>query len=300
MRLKLYQLLILSTNNILLLLGIVSIPLLLTNCSTKNDSNKEDLALEVKITPVPAKLLYKRGYFQLDKGTRILMNLSDIKSKEIGAYFLNELKLKTKYKLKIADRFTTSKLNSSIEIITDQSGLTKKEAFKIEIKRDKIKIYASDNKGLYHAVNTVLELLNKTYGAKWRAPRLIIDDYPATIFRALYISSDSLEVNKNLLLELLQKNRINHLVIEDTSNFAQTNYIAVINPANLKLDENRYISGSIKDFYSTNSTKNDTLVFAINNFQLHPDSLALIGEAMWSKPDKRNYTRFMKRLNNIN
>ncbi len=291
MKYKLHQRLIPPTNSIFLIAVLISVILLVSNCSTQNDSKKQDVVIDVKITPTPAKLLYKRGFFQLNKSTRILMDLSDKRSKEIGEILIDKIKIKTNYKLKIADRFTTNKLSSSIEIITDQVGLAKKEGFKLEIRKDKITIYASDNSGLFYAVNLTLDLLNKNKGNQWRCPQLLIEDYPNIAFRAISIAPTIIDIDNERLLVLAEKNRINNLFISSTSEMARSEYLTIHNRPLTKKDSLTNTM-SIKTFYDLSQPLNDTLIFYVENInQLHTDSIALIGEAMWSKTSVVNHKK---------
>lgn len=296
MKYKLHQRLIPSTNSFFLIAGLISVILLVSNCSTQNDSKKQDVVIDVQITPTPAKLLYKRGFFPLNKSTRILMDLSDKRSKEIGEILIDKIKIKTNYKLRIADRFTTNKLSSSIEIITDQVGLAKKEGFKLEIRKDKITIYASDNTGLFYAVNLTLDLLNKNKGNQWQCPQLLIEDYPNIAFRAISIAPTIIDIDNERLLVLAKKNRINNLFISSTYEMARSEYLTIHNHTLTKKDSLTNTM-SIKTFYDLSQPLNDTLIFYVENInQLHPDSIALIGEAMWSKTSNRNYLDTQKSL----
>ncbi len=298
MKHKLYQRLIVSTNSIILFGALVLVTLVVTNCSIQNDAKNQDPIIDIQITPTPAKLLYKRGFFHLDKSTRVLMNLSDSRSKELGELLINMIKLKTNYKLKIADRFTTNKLSSSIEIITDQVGLTKKEGFKIEIKKDKITIYALDNSGLFYAVNLILDLLSKNKDNQWQSPQMLIEDYPNTVFRAISIPPIIAGIDKGQLLALLKKNRINNLFIASVSEITSSEYLTIYTFPKVKIDSLSQRM-SIKTFYNLDQPSNDTLIFYIENInQLYPDSIALIGEAMWSKISNRNYSNTQNHLAN--
>ncbi len=282
------------------LFGLISI-LFLSSCTSNTNSEKTTSLTAIEIIPVPSKMLYKRGYFQLSKSSRILMNLSDENSKAIGAHLLTEIKKKTGYQLKIADRFTTSKLTSSIEIITDPTKPLNLAGFKIEIKNNRIKLYALDKSGLFYGANTLINLVTKKDNNTWQAPQLIIEDYPQTNVRGVYIPFDSIPLTNERLINLLTKNRINHLIspIFETTKIAE----------NLVIYPNTSFFGSgfqqdkptIKKFYTLAYNKNDTLMFELSSIkQLHPDSIAIIGEAMWSKPTKRNYNNIKKRLTELN
>jgi len=292
----LYQRLIFSANTQIYSLFLLLVILLTVSCTSKVEQEKPKPISDIKVVPAPTKLLYKRGYFQLEKSTRLLMNLSDAKSKKIGEHFLQKLKEKTKYKIKIADQFTTSKVKSSIEIITEHTNLLTSESFKIEVKTGKIKIYAKGERGLFYAINTVISLINKTNKAAWQAPQLIIEDTPNSTFRGLVLNLDSLPISQQQLTELVLKNRIN-TVITNSDWIYKSEYITInkINKHN-RIDE--AAPQTIKEFYNSKTKSLDSTVYIITNKnQLHPDSLTILGEAMWSSPSKRNYTLLLNHLN---
>ena len=54
---------------------------------------------------------------------------------------------------------------------------------------------------------------------------------------------------------------------------------------------------NIKDFYLNMKHSDEMVFFSINdNSLLHPDSLSILGEAMWSKPNKLNYQKLVIHL----
>ncbi len=288
----LYQRLKSSLNSHLIPLALLFFTLLTPQCTTKDKQEKLEVINEVKLIPAPNKLLYKRGVFKLEKTTRVLLNLSDKKSKTQGEYLLAKLKGKTGYTIKIADRFTTSKIKSSIELITDNTAQNLPESYKIEIKASNIRIYANDINGLFYAINTLVELFNKKTTTTWQAPQLLIEDYPRARVRVLQINVDSIPYSESDFIEMLQLNRFNHFQSNQHFNTA-LNYIKV--SKGLHTDTPKQ---SIKSFYSS-AHKTDTLVFTITNpNQLHADSLKILGEAMWSKTSKLNYSKLMLSLTN--
>lgn len=293
----LYQRLKLSTNRFLFLISIVFTFTSAINCTPKNDLESVPEISEISIIPTPAKILYKRDFFKLEKSTRILLNLSDDTSKNAGKYLIDEILKKTDYKLKIADRFTTIKIKSGIELISGPHKDIQAEGFKIVISRTLIKILANDYNGLYYASNVVVGLLkHDTIG--WSAPQASIEDYPNIKIRGLYLNIQDSIPNKSQLINLLETNRINYLITPTKWN---------LNSSTLNIEDYSLLSGNwqnkliedtnIKDYYSTKKETIDKVIFSINNItSLHPDSLLIIGEAMWSKPNRLNYNRLVNHL----
>ncbi len=288
----LYQRLKSSINKHLMVLALLSFIIVIPYCTTTVNKEKLDAINEVILIPTPKKLLYKRGVFDLKKTTRVLLNLSDQKSKTQGEYLLAKLKDKTGYTIKISDRFTTSKIKSSIEIITDKWTENIPESFKIDIKGSKIKIYANDTNGLFYAINTVVELFNKKDPNGWQAPQLLIEDSPKARIRAIRLSIDSIPYTQSNIIKLLQQNRINYLQAAGSFNAnSRHNYLKISNSIEFNSSNQ-----SIKSFYMESHTL-DTLAFTITDInQLQADSLKVLSEAMWSKTNKLNYPKLIQSL----
>ena len=118
---------------------------------------------------------------------------------------------------------------------------------------------------------------------------MLIEDYPNIAFRAISIAPTIIDIDNERLLVLAEKNRINNLFISSTSEMARSEYLTIHNRPLTKKDSLTNTM-SIKTFYDLSQPLNDTLIFYVENINvLHPDSIALIGEAMWSKTSNRNY-----------
>ncbi len=276
-----------------------SVLLFILNCTPKTQQETTLAVVNVKIIPNPAKILYKRNNFFLHKSTRILLNLSDKKSKQAGEYLLKEIEKKTNYNLKIADIYTTSKIASGIEIITEQNQNTKPESFKIIITKSRIKIFANDRNGLYYAINTAIGLLKNNNS--WAAAQLSIEDFPLTNYRGLYLNFNDSIKNQEELKELIKLNRINYLI--SSEKFIKTNGTLLhigdtsLLPSNWM--QNLINKKTIKSFYQNLSRSKEAAIFSITDSALlHPDSLAILGEAMWSQASKRDYQKIINHLKN--
>ncbi len=298
MKLYLFRRSIFSIKRFLSVLIAVTLFLSLSSCTEKTTKEKYNEVAEIKIIPSPTKILYKRGHFKLYKTTRILLNLSDEVSKNSGKYLIDKILEKTNYKLKIADRFTTKKISSGIEIILGDFKEIKPEGFKVVVSSNRIKIVANDLSGVYYASNVIISLIHKnTMG--WNSPQISIEDYPKIITRGVYINFDDSSIDKIKLLQVLKKNRINYLVTPQKWELASNSLLNIQDTASLPTNwvNNLVTNTSIKSFYKNNNHSNDSLLFEITNAALLlPDSLAILGESVWTKANKLDYKNLIKHL----
>lgn len=295
---NLYQRLDSSINSFLLAISIMFTIILVTACHQDKKPEVHNQVQEVQIIPKPKKVLYKRGFFRLDKSSKVLMNLSDEKSKVVGKYLIEALYVKTNLKLKIADVFTTTNVEKTIEISTNSKEAIGSEGFKIIITQNRIKLIANGVNGLFYGSEVVLGLLTYSNNT-WQAPQIIIEDQPKLSRRGLYLHfTDSILIDKELIW-LLATNRINYLITpQNTPSVSSENIQIISNSNNEKVQKKGIIfSNSIKEFYQNSSNLTDSIIFEINDRnQLHPDSIAIIGQAFWSQTANSDYQGLVNQL----
>lgn len=298
MKQNLYQQPNLSTNYFFVVSSIIIVAILVLSCNQQKEVVSNQTIEEIRVVPTPSKILYKRSRFKLEKSTRVLLNLSDEKSKKAADDLIKLIHSKTGYKLKISDRFTTNKVANAIEIIIKENGDIKTEGFKINISSNRIKIFSNDSNSMFYASNVILGLLAKTNN-NWSAPQVIIEDYASTKLRGVYLTTNDSTINKPNLLELLKLNRINYLISSGEWTESSNSILHIGDtselPSNWKLslieEEN------IKKYYLSRNEIKEAAIFKISNKALlHPDSLSILGEAMWSQPTNLNYQKLLNHL----
>jgi len=297
MKLILFKRPIFSVKRFLSALSFIIILFYSYSCTPKKTTDVSNTISEIQISPAPVKILYKRGHFKLDKNTRVLLNLSDDHSKKMGKYLIDQLFEKTNYKLKIADVFTTNKINSGIEVIVGNFKKIKPEGFKMVISNNRIKILAIDQSGVHYASNLILDLINKNNDG-WNAPQVSIEDYPKASIRAIYVGVNDSLLNKTELIQSLKKNRINYLITQQKWDESNNVLLKISDTVSISKHLRDYgiISTSVRAMYA-NSPPSDSMIFNITSIsKLHKDSLAVLGEAMWSKPSKLNYKKLLNHL----
>ena len=254
-------------------------------CNQHNNNLEAYSINKVAISPTPSKILHKRGNYILERSTRILFNLSNESENYFAEHLISALLIKTGHKLKIADQFTTDKITNSIELFYGSNKSIKSEGFKLSITQNKVKIYSNDLNGITYAINLFVTMLTKSENNKWISPQLVIEDYPKINNRAIYLDfNDSINYKEEHLINLLIKYRFNYLISNSKMDYInQNNAIKIVNSTsnlNFNLIENK----SIHEFYLSDTALTESIIFKIKDpALLHPDSLALLSEAMWSQ-----------------
>ncbi|MCB0496794.1 MAG: hypothetical protein KDC79_11715 [Cyclobacteriaceae bacterium] len=261
---------------------------------TTNSTKKEQPINEIQIVPVPDKILYKRGFFELTKETRVLLNLSDNSEKEIANILLDQIKEKIGHKLKISDAFTTKKIENRIEIIHNPE--LGEEAYNLLVSRTIIKLEYSSIRGASYGINTLTGLLIRQNN-QWLIPQISIEDKPFNAFRAIYLTKD-ITLDEKLIIQLAQ-HRFNYLVIPDNARDTIKNeLIRVMHNQDLKKSEFKLLTGiSPSVFYNTNVAPDEKIAFEPDSVSLlSTDSLIILEEALWSKPQSKNIKKLKERL----
>ena len=267
--------------------------LILAGCTIKKEHTMQSIN-EVKLHPVPYKLLYKRGFFELKKTSKILLNLSNNNEKEIANQLIQEIKKTTGYKLKIADRFTTSKIRSKIEINFNPD--LKAEEYHISVSNTTIKINFNSIGGATYAIETLQQLLCKKSG-KWMIPQLNLEDRPYTKFRGIYIGEDI--TISNTIIEQISTYRFNRIIVADATKIDSlyaNNNITWISKFDTT-DINVVSDLTPTNFYNQKPIPQGKVIFKISTSQLfNKDSLKIIEEAMWTRPEKKDIKKLKDHL----
>lgn len=261
---------------------------------TQQEKHDAQSVNEVQILPAPNKLLYKRGSFVLSSKTRILLNLSDNREKEVANYLLQRLKQKIKHKLKIADRFTTSKIKNKIELV-HQPQLAE-DGYNLYVSSTTVRIEFSNKRSATYAIETFFGILENENG-KWLIPQLSIEDKPYMTFRGIYLKAET-KLDETLINQLIRY-RFNLLIIDDSiKDPIDSQQISIINKHDADSLALNYLTNlSPTNFYGKSFDTNDKLVYEINNRKLlSKDSLSIISEAMWTKPEVRNIQKLKEHL----
>lgn len=148
------------------------------------------------LVPKPQKIEVLNGFFDY----RLLTNIS------LNCFNCNILK----------EELTL--INSSIIFLDDSSGIMsfiyddslEKEAYKIEVEQERIKVYASSEQGAFYAIQTFKQIFNEQL-----IPCLKIEDYPDLKIRGIMLDISRSKVptidTLKELVKLFASIKINHL-----------------------------------------------------------------------------------------
>lgn len=142
-------------------------------------------AQQVNIIPQPVKIKTETGFLTIKQPLGFIIN--DFPDKgDMGINFFKNY-LKEKYKItKFVDGDTHS-YGLPTEIFIDyESGYSPNEGYKIVIGKKDITI-TGDDKGLFYAFQTLIQLLPPTITKEVKLPRCTITDYPRFAYRGMHL-----------------------------------------------------------------------------------------------------------------
>ena len=135
----------------------------------------------ISIIPKPVSLTAGEGFFNLTKNTKIYSNKNSL---PIASFFNALTKQSTGYNLSIATNGVND-VKNGIHLIIDKNFTdTISGAYTLEITTNTIVAKASDNIGLFYAVQSIRQLLPASFESsalvkgKWQIPVLTIQDAP--------------------------------------------------------------------------------------------------------------------------
>src|SRR5574344_357734 len=137
------------------------------------------------IIPVPSKITYLEGEYQLRKGVKIYSDTDDNFNSE---YLKNHISSLFDFPIES----TTEPHNADISLLTDSK--IEKEGYSIEINNNGITIKASDDAGIFYGVQTLFQMLPPQIysGEKLRLqtyslPSVLIEDTPRFPYRGFML-----------------------------------------------------------------------------------------------------------------
>ncbi len=147
---------------------------------------------QINIIPEPQSIQKLTGEFTLTQNTKINIPNSNPEVRNIAQYFAEIIAAPTGYKLSISEnvKFHT---NKSINFILDEKMLASPDKYTLEITPKYIDIKAHSPKGMFYAVQTLLQLLpkqienNSLQKVVWKIPAVTITDAPRYGWRGVML-----------------------------------------------------------------------------------------------------------------
>ena len=148
------------------------------------------------IVPVPVKATMKAGAFRITGSTLVLLKNRDNDLKLCANYFAEQLRSAGGPQLLV--RGTSDDIPQEGAILFEKKkaeGKIPKEGYRLTVKKNQISITAEDGPGLFHAVQTLLQMLppditasgGEYKGRTWEVPCADIFDYPRYPYRGMHL-----------------------------------------------------------------------------------------------------------------
>ncbi len=179
-------------------------------------------ASQINITPKPDLIERAGGFFKLTKKTKILYSDGcETQAKKLQSY----LQPATGYDLQTKRRSKSSGNTIMLKIDTDLAHLGS-EAYKLNVRRDRVEIASSTNAGLFYGIQTLRQLLpveifsDRIEKVEWKIPRVSIEDAPSYPWRGMMLDVsryffDADYVKRYMELMAIHKLNVLHLHLVD-------------------------------------------------------------------------------------
>lgn len=147
---------------------------------------------EIAIVPMPVVITPETGEFLLRADTRIVIN--DKETESVANYFSNLANRSTGFNLAISqDEVTTNAINL-LKVDAKELGTDNKEAYRLSVNADQVKIEALTNAGLFYGLQSLRQLLPAEFDAtapvnsvEWKIPAVLIEDQPLYTYRGMHL-----------------------------------------------------------------------------------------------------------------
>jgi len=165
------------------------------------------------LIPLPQKITYGEGTFEMRPDTRIVV---DKASRETGEYLAERLRRSTGYPFKVqvvADASPEKSALGAIFLTTrDASATLGVEGYQLHAGKDSVTIHAPNQAGMFYGAQTLLQLLpleicagKPVQGVVWQVPAVEIEDQPRFQWRGLMLDVARHFFNKAQVEQLLDE-----------------------------------------------------------------------------------------------
>lgn len=194
--------------------------LLFISFSWAKPQGTESSGARLNIIPMPQGIQAASGHFTVDKKTQVICNNKELK--DIISKFKSDFDISTEPLVLENESQSTlfqKDIRNSISFFIEE-GLVE-EAYKIEIRPDRIICSASDKAGIFYAIQSLIQLSEKNNGST-TFNCVKINDFPAYPWRGLMLDAARHFIEKEAvkqyldIMALLKMNRFHwHLTDED-------------------------------------------------------------------------------------
>lgn len=146
---------------------------------------------EIQLIPVPQSVVPQPGAFVFNANTVIVLADNSEAYQKIAAALSDRLRNAAGLSLKIKTSPDTAYTRNAI--FFKQTAGMEEEAYRLEIKTDRVTIFSSAPNGAFYALQTMFQLLppqifgQKQANVKWRMPCVEINDKPRFVYRGMHL-----------------------------------------------------------------------------------------------------------------
>lgn len=158
--------------------------------------------MEINIIPKPQSLSVLEGTFKITPNTVIIAPKGFY-----GEFLRNKINGATKYNISVLCD-TCIKQNCFKLLVSDSYNLPS-EGYELSVNSNEVLVKASDNAGIFYAIQTILQLLpptiygNATGWEKWEIPAVKIKDYPRFKYRGMMLDVSRTFFDKDIIYKYL-------------------------------------------------------------------------------------------------
>ncbi|HEX5555711.1 MAG TPA: family 20 glycosylhydrolase, partial [Chitinophagaceae bacterium] len=134
------------------------------------------------IIPAPVSIARKAGTFHLTTATRLAATGTE--AQQVAGMFNAFLKENYGYTLKTTQESAPG--NNSI-VLAIRENVAPKEGYRLAITRKSIAIQGADGPGLFHGLQSLIQMLPVEKQADYTLPCAIINDYPRFTYRGMHL-----------------------------------------------------------------------------------------------------------------
>jgi len=235
---------------LLLILPILS---LLASCNQQNKSGTREIA----VIPKPQSVAYDRGDFILSHATRLKFDQADIRIKEIAGQISQVL-----WTSVLPDRGS-----GVIGLGIDDRADIQPAGYRLQVRRNKIKVMAREPAGLFYGIQTLKQLIPADGSGK--IPCLDMTDFPAFGWRGLMLDCSRTFLPKEYILKSIDrlaaiKMNVLHLHLTDDQGWRiEIKKYPELTRISSKFDP-RY-PGEVNGFYTQDDIR-EIVAYAAKNF----------------------------------
>ncbi|MFD0761128.1 family 20 glycosylhydrolase [Lutibacter aestuarii] len=182
-------------------LQILALLVVITSCSKSKVFTESD----IQIIPKPASVQLENGVFEFSENTQFF--IENQSQKEATTTLVNKFKKVVGWNLGFSE---TAPQHNYIQLSVDESFA--KEAYKLEVHTDFIKITANGNSGFMYGLETVRQLLpieiesdELVKNIDWIIPAIVVKDQPRFQYRGLMIDVSRHFFNKEYLEKVIDR-----------------------------------------------------------------------------------------------